>query len=253
MKIYFLIGLGLILINVVCLILTLKLKREDFYFDNKYETEKFPYGFKLVSIIISVIVFVFCFIIEYLSSNCLPFLLIPVIIGFPLYYYFMFITNNTKSEHLHKKEFFGNMFALVSCFYLLFIPLAADVSLSHQLSLIISTNLPLLELAMIIYVHLFIYVVVLNIILYFDVFNYVIKKNSISSQEFRVQHSVLTLVAFIISGYISSIILNGQFLTYPDDFDFEKFQNIILIYQIFLSSITILISLNRKNKKAKVK
>lgn len=249
MEIYFLIGLCFIALNIICLILTFKLQREDFYYDSNVEIKEFPYGFKLLGIILSLLVFIFGFIIEYLSSNSLPFLLIPILIGYPLYYYFMFICNTTKLENLYKKEFFATMFALVSLFYLLFVPLAKDVSLSNQLGLIISTNFPLLELVMIIYVHLFCYAIALNIVLYFDTFNYTIKKQKISSQQFRKQHSTLSIIAFIISGYISSIILNGQFLTYPETFDFNRFQNIILIYQIFLSSATILITLNNIKKR----
>lgn len=249
MEIYFCIGLVFIFINIVFVILALKLKREDFYCDSKFDTKDFPYGYKLLGLLISLIVFIFGFVVEYLSSNCLPFLLIPLIIGYPLYFYFKFICNYTKPENLHKKEFFVTMFALVSLFYLLFCPLAEDVSLSHQLSLVISTNLPMLELVMIIYIHLLVFVVALNIVLYFDAFNYVIKKQKISSQQFRQQHSSLTIIAFIISGYISSIILNGQFLTYPSDFNFDKFQNVILIYQIFLSSVAIMLTLNNAKKR----
>jgi hypothetical protein len=109
--------------------------------------------------------------------------------------------------------------------------------------------LPLIEIVIILYVNLFVFNILLNFLLYFDVYNYVIKKDSISCQQFRKQHSVLALSSFILAGYISSIILNGQFLTYPNDFDFGKFQNIILVYQIFLSAITILISLNGTRKK----
>ena len=249
MEVYFFIGLFLILLNIICVILTFKIKREDFYFDSSVETKEFPYGFKLIGIILSLIIFIFGFIIEYLSSNSLPFLLIPVVIGYPLYYYFMFICNTTKLENLHKKEFFAIMFALVSLFYLLFTPLAKDVSFSNQLNLIISTNLPLSELIMIIYPHLFCYVMVLNVVLYFDTFNYIIQNQKISSQQFRKQHATLSVVAFIISGYIASILLNGQFLIYPETFDLNRFQNIILIYQIFLSSSAIMITLNNKANK----
>lgn len=244
MEFYFLIGLFFIVLNMICLILVFKLNREDFYYDSNIETKEPPYGVKLLGIILSLIVFLFGFLIEYLSSRCLPFIIIPVIIGYPLYYYFMFICNTSRLEKLHKKEFFSMMYALVSLFYLLFIPLAKDVSLNNQLSLIISTNFLFLELAIIIYVHLFCYAIVLNAILYFDTFNYVISKQKVSSQQFRKQHSTLSIIAFIVSGYISSIILNSQFLTYPETFDFNRFQNIILIYQIFLSSAAILITLN---------
>lgn len=249
MEIYFLIGLCFILFNIIFIILTSKLKRSEFIFDTKFETAEFPYGFKLVGIIISIIIFIFGFIIEYLNANCLSSLFIPGFIGYPIYYYFLFICNHTKPEHIRKKEFFYTMFSFVSLFYLLFLPLAKDVSLSYQLSLIISTNFPLLELVIIVYVNLFVYALLLNIILYFDAYNYIIRKKNISSQLFRKQHSLLSIIAFIISGYIASIILNSQFLTYPTSFDFNKFQNIILIYQIFLSSITILISLNNIKKK----
>ena len=253
MEIYFLIGLVLIFFNIVCIILTAKLNRNEFKYDSKNEIEEFPYGFKLVGIIFSILVFLFCFIIEYLCSNCLPFLLFPVFIAYPIYYYFLFICNFINHKNIHKKKFFYTMFALVSLFYLLFIPFAKDVSLNYQLSLIISTKLPLLEIVMIIYVNLFIYAIVLNIILYFDTYNYIIKKQDISSQQFRKQHSRLSIVAFIVSGYISSIILNGQFLNYPETFDFNKFQNIVVVYQIFLSSITILITLNNIKKKGSKK
>lgn len=245
MHIYFFIGLILILINIIFIVLTCKLKRNDFKYDNKFKTKEFPYGFTLIGVIVSILVFIFGFIIEYLCSNSLPFLLIPVLIGYPIYYYFLFLCNFTKLKNLHKKEFFCTMFALVSLFYLLFIPLANDVSLSHQLNIIISTHLPLLEIIIILYVNIFIYIIFLNIILYFDVYNYVILKKDISSQQFRQQHSTLSIAVFIFSGYIASILLNSQFIIYPDYFNFEKFQNIILIYQIFLSSVSILISMNK--------
>lgn len=247
-EIYFLIGLVLILINIIFVILTIKLHREDFYFDTEDEVNEFPYGFKLIGFFVSLIVFFFCFLVEYLFSNSLTFLIVPVVIAYPLFYYFMFICNGIESRQLHKKEFFLTMFALVSLFYLLSIPFSEDVSLSHQIELIITTNIPLLELIIIAYVHLLLYVIFLNIILYFDAFNYLIKTNSISSQLFRKQHSILTIVAFTISGYIASAILNGQFLIYPETFDFDKFQNIILIYQIFLSSVTIILALNKVKK-----
>jgi len=248
MDIYFLIGLCFILLNIIFMILTSKLKRNEFIFDTKFETAEFPYGFKLIGIIIAIIIFIFGFIIEYLNANCLPSLLIPAIIGYPIYYYFLFICNHTKLENIRKKEFFYTMVALVSFFYLLFLPLAKDVSLSYQINLIISINIPLLELIIIIYVNLFIYAMLLNIVLYFDAFNYVIGKNDISCQEFRKQHSLLSIIAFIVSGYLTSILLNGQFLNYPENFNFDKFQNIIVIYQLFLSSITILITLNNIKK-----
>lgn len=227
------------------MILTKKLCREDFYFDTEYETKEFPYGFKLLGIFVSLFVLLLCFMVEYLFSSTLTFLLVPVVIAYPLFYYFMFICNGIESKHLHKKQFFFTMFALVSLFYLLFIPFSENVSLSHQIELIITTNIPLLELIIIAYVHLFLYVILLNIILYFDAFNYLIKTKAISSQLFRKQHSVLTIIAFVISGYIAAAILNGQFLIYPETFDFDKFQNIILIYQIFLSSVTIILTLNK--------
>ena len=248
MEVYFFIGLFLILINVVFIILTLSLKRNDFFVDKTTE-KQFPYGFKLLGIIISLIVFAFCFVIEYLSSHCLPFLIFPVVISYPLYYYFIFICNVTKPENLHKKEFFPVMFGLVSAFYLLFLPLANDVSLNYQINLIISTQIPLLELVIIFYIHLALFVLLLNIVLYYDAYNYIIKKQEISSQQFRKQHSALCIISFIVSGFITSIVLNGQFLTYPDNFNFDKFQNIILIYQIFLSSATIMLSF--KNSKAR--
>lgn len=249
MEIYFLLGLILILFNIICIILTTKLKRNEFCYDEKNKIREFPYGLKLIGIIVSIVIFVFCFIIEYLCSKCLPFLLIPVLIGYPIYYYFLFLCNRANCKNIHKKEFFYTMFALVSLFYLLFIPSAKDVSLNYQLNLIISTELPLLELIIIIYVNLFIYAIFLNIILYFDFYNYMIRKQDVSSHQFRRQHSILSISAFILAGYISSVVLNSQFLTYPISFDFNKFQNIILIYQIFLSSAAVLLSLNNTKKK----
>ena len=96
--------------------------------------------------------------------------------------------------------------------------------------------------------HLFFSRSIFKFVLYFDAFNYIIKKQDISRQQFRKQHSKLSIISFIVSGYIASMILNGQFLKFPSTFDFNKFQNIILIYQIFLSSIAILITLNNTEK-----
>ncbi len=141
------------------------------------------------------------------------------------------------------------MFGLISLFYLLFIPLAEDISLSHQLELIISTNIPLLELIIILYVHFFVYALALNIVLYFDFYNYVIRKRRITSHIFRRQHSILSLAAFILSGYIASIILNGHFLKYTENFNMNNFQNIILVYQLFLSLVAILIKINSKKER----
>ncbi len=250
MEIYFLVGLGLIFINIICIILTYKLKREDFFNDESFEDKNIPYGFQLLGIILSLIFFIMGFVSEYLSSNCFPTLLAPILIGYPIYYYFMFVSKTKNSKYILKKEFFTMMFALVSIFYILFLPLANDVSLSHQIELIISTNLPFLEIVIILYIHCFIYAILLNLILYYDFYNYVLRKNSISKQQFRKQHSILTIVAFIVAGYLASIILNGQFLIYPESFNFDKFQNIVLIYQIFLSAVSIMISFNNlKTKK----
>lgn len=145
MEIYFYIGLILIVFNVVFIILTNKLKRSDFIYDEKVIIEEFPYGFKLLGVIIAILIFIFCFIIEYLSSGFLSFFLLPLVIGYPIYYYFLFICNHLNLKNLHKKEFFNILFALVSLFYFLFFPFAEDVSLNYQLNLIISTKLPLME------------------------------------------------------------------------------------------------------------
>lgn len=246
MEVYFFIGLFLMVINIICGVLVNKSKCEDFYYDKEEESENDLYGLKLVGIIFSIIVFAFGFFIEYLCAGGFVTIFVPIFMGLPIYYYFMFICNSIDLKDLSKKDFFTSMFWLVSFFYMLFIPLAEDVSLSHQISIIISSNIPLLELAIIIYVHLFVYAVVLNVILYFDIYNYVVKKRKISSQHFRRQHSTLSILGFIFSGYISAIILNGQFLNYPEGFLFERFQNIILVYQIFLSSVVILKKINNK-------
>lgn len=105
---------------------------------------------------------------------------------------------------------------------------------------------------MILYVNLFIYAMILNIVLYFDAYNYIIRKRDVTSQNFRKQHAKLSIVSYIISGYIASIILNSQFLKFPSEFNFDKFQNIIIIYQIFLSSIVVLLTLNNKERSKEI-
>lgn len=248
MKIYFYIGIIFIVFNVLLIILTRKYKYSEFTNDEN-DILTSPYGLKLIGIIFSIIIFLLCFVIQFLSSGFFITLLLPVIIVYPLYYYFRFLCNTLDVSNIKKKEFFTTVYLLLSIFYLLFFPLGDDLSLNDQIKLIISFDFPLCEIIIIIYIHFICYAILLNIILLFDGYNYILKKKEISIQKFRKDHSNLSIIAFIISGYISSIILNSQFIEYPFVFDFDRFQNIILIYQIFLGSVSIMKSLNKTTNK----
>ena len=83
MKIYFYIGIIFIVFNVLFIILARKYKYCEFTNDEN-ETLTSPYGLNLIGIIFSIIIFLLCFVIQFLSSGFFITLLLPVIIVYPL-------------------------------------------------------------------------------------------------------------------------------------------------------------------------